>query len=91
MVFHSTVKPLYSEQSRDPKKNVNVQSCSPKRVEICSCAHVHEIQCTHIKIVSLLLRDSSSGRAIFHYMFFLFISYYSFLVFYSGVQYMHFS
>ena len=29
-----------------------MQGCSPKRGEICSCTHVPEIQCTHIKTVS---------------------------------------
>ena len=63
------VKPLYSEQSRDPKKMFTIQRCSPKRGDICSCTHdvVPAIQCTHIKTVpSLLVRDSSGGRAIFH-------------------------
>ena len=53
-----------------------VERCSPKRGEICSCTHVPAIQCTHIKMVpSLLVRDSSGGRAIFHEFFFLFILY----------------
>ena len=67
--FRGTVKPLYSEQSRDPKKMFTIQRCSPKRGDICSCTHdvVPAIQCTHIKTVpSLLVRDSSGGRAIFH-------------------------
>ena len=48
-----TVKPLYSEQSRDPNFFFTIQRCSPKRGEICSCTHdiVPAIQCTHIKTV----------------------------------------
>ena len=47
-----------------------IQRCSPTRGEICSCTHVLEMQCTHIKQMLPLLRDSSGGRAIFHDMFF---------------------
>ena len=46
------------------------------RGEICSCIHVSAIHCTHIKTVpSLLVRDSSGGRAIFHdsFSFFLYV------------------
>ena len=57
-----------------------IQRCSPKRGDICSCTQdvVPAIQCTHIKTVpSLLVRDSSGGRAIFHdSFFFLFIIYF---------------
>ena len=53
--LHTTVKPLYSEQSQDPKKCSLIRGCSPKRGEICSCRHVPELQCTNIKTVSSLL------------------------------------
>ena len=48
-----------------------IQRCSPKRGEICSCTHVPALH--YIKMVpSLLVRDSSGGRAIFHDSFFLY-------------------
>ena len=43
-----TVKPLYSEQLRDQTQTLTIQRCSPKRGEICSCTHLHELQCTHV-------------------------------------------
>ncbi len=76
------MKPLYSEQSRDPKKVFTIQRCSPKRGEIFSCTHVPAIQCTHIKAVpSLLVRDSSGGRAISHDSFSSFLYFMIFLDF----------
>ena len=40
--------------------------------------HVPELQCTDIKTVSSLLRDSSDGRSIFHEFF---CSYYFMILF----------
>ena len=75
-----TVKPLYSQQSRDPNI-VHYRGVHPRGV-IYFHAHMcmkYNVGPTHIKTVSPLLRYSSGGRAIFNYMFFLFIFYDSFL------------
>ena len=62
-----------------------IQGCSPKRGEICSCTHVPEIQCTHIKIISFLLKrtrqvaEPFSTRVFSFYIlwFYFFIQVYS--------------
>ena len=78
MLFYCTVKPLYSEQSRDPKKCSLYRGVHLRGVIY---VHVHMTLClqynVHIKTVpSLLVRDSAGGRAIFHEFFFLFIIYF---------------
>ena len=77
------MKPLYSEQSWDPKICSLYRGVHPRGViyPVCSYIHVPEIQCTHTKTVSFLLWDSSGGRVIFHDSFFLFI-FYDFLDFF---------
>ena len=67
-----------------------IQGCSPKRGEICSCTHVPEIQCTHIKIISFMLKGSCQVAKPFSTRFFFLFIFYD-LFFYTGVQYMYFS
>ena len=70
-----TVKPLYSEWSRDPKKCSLYGGVHPRGVR-----YVHAHMClkynVHIfKLFRPCLRDSLGGRAIFHEFSFLFIFY----------------
>ena len=61
-----------------------IQGCSPKRGEICLCTHVPEIQCTHIKIISFLLKGTRQvaepfSTRVFFFLYFMifFIQVYS--------------
>ena len=44
--IYGTVKPLYSERSRDPKKMFTIRGCSPKRGKI----YVHGHKCLKYNI-----------------------------------------
>ena len=93
-IFHglenlSTVKPLYSEQSRDPKKCSLYRGVHPRgmryvHVHICLQYIVHRLKWFR---PCYFKRDSSGGRAIFHdsFSFFLYVMIY--LVFYTGIAY----
>ena len=82
--YAGTVKPLYSEQSRDPKK---CSLCRGVHLRGVTYVHVPAIQYTHIKMVpSLLVRDSSGGRAIFRDSFYFFLD---FMIFYTGTCISH--
>ena len=75
-----TVKSLYSEQSRDPKKCSLYGGVHPRGVRY---VHAHMCLKYNVHILKLFrpcLRDSLGGRAIFHEFLFIF---YDFL--YTGV------
>ena len=82
----TTVKPLYSEQSRD---RTNCSLYRGVHLRGVRCVHVH--MClqynVHIKTVpSLQVRDSSGGRAIFHDSFSFFLYFMIFLDFFIRVH-----
>ena len=81
----STVKPLYSEQSRDPTIFSLYGGVHPRGVR-----YVHAHMCLKyiVHILKLFRPCSSGGRAIFHDSFF---SFYIFRMFCTCVQYMYFS
>ena len=82
-VSYCTVKPLYSEQSRDPNKCSLYGGVHPRGVR-----YVHAHMCLKynvhlLKLFRPCLRDTSGGRAIFHEFSFLFIFYYFFMQVYA--------
>ena len=71
-----TVKPLYSEQSRDPKKCSLYGGVHPRGVRY---VHAHMCLNYNVQILKLFcpcLRDSSGGRAIFHKFHLYFMIYF---------------
>ena len=85
----TTVKPLYSEQSRDPNKCSLYRGVHPRGVR-----YVHAHMClkynVHIlKLFRSCLKGLVRWQSHFPREFFLF-TFYDF-IFYTGVQYMYFS
>ena len=64
-----------------------IRGCSPTRGEICSCTHVPEIQCIHIKTVLSLLKGTHQAAEPFSTSFFSF--YIFWFILYTGIQFMY--